>query len=302
MGNKPLRNPNTYKTYKDDSNGFINFGLCEMQGWRSTMVTKTNKIQEDASISKLDYNGLFHLFAVFDGHGGQLVAKFVADNYIDILTNLDNFKNDNIEQAMIEVNLKLDELLKNKQVNEILIKKIPKGNGNDLAVNSNHIDLGNLLDNSKEIDISPISVFNKENINLGSPLPTKKERLNFSSEGIHEIDPYSEMIDIDHSKIAANTGTTANIILIKNNIMYFSNIGDSISVMYKNGKAERINLEHKTFLTSESTRIANAGKKIVGDRIEGRINLSRAIGTYIIYIYINYILNFYPIHIYNPLR
>ena len=31
-------------------------------------------------------------------------------------------------------------------------------------------------------------------------------------------------------------GTTANIILIKNNTLYLANVGDSLSVMYKNNK------------------------------------------------------------------
>ena len=312
MGNTPLRHPNTKKTHKDESNGFITYGLCEMQGWRSTMVTFFLSIpnQEDANISVLDHNQLFHIFGVFDGHGGQLIAKFVANNYIEILTNLESFKNNNIEQAMIEVNLKIDQILKYKKVNEILIKKFPNHesksiplidmtNANSYNKNNNQNQTGSnsemfflSSDDKKDKDKIVISgIFSKDkenkdhknsmyNLESNSISPQlRKEKLNFDDD-FQEIDLNSEMIDMDMSKIAFNTGTTANVVLIMNNIMYFSNIGDSIAVIFKNGKAERINNEHKTILPSESMRIISAGKKIIGDRIEGRINLSRAIGNY----------------------
>lgn len=364
----------------------------------------------------LDYNNSFHLFAVFDGHGGQLIAKFVANNYLNVLTNLESFKNGNIEQAIIEVNLKLDEILKYKQVNDLLIKQMPKSNELQNIQNLQSLSIHNMpiiptvavtstsenkldkrnssmpniaitdtiispltkqnsITNNKDIrdnrdsketkdpkeckeikeikeskdikdkkeirdnkdyketkdiketretkdnnqnnqnnqnkdnkDTKEINNKNKEykdnkenkdykdrkniqnNTNYQfinqqniiqntSHSPIKNEKINCLEEGMIELDLNSETIDLDQSKIASNTGTTANIVLIKNNIMYFSNIGDSICLMYKNGKAQRINDEHKTALPSESTRITNAGKKIIIDRIEGRINLSRAIGN-----------------------
>jgi len=42
MGNTTIRTPNTIKTLSDDTNGIINFGKCEMQGWRNTMVIIMN--------------------------------------------------------------------------------------------------------------------------------------------------------------------------------------------------------------------------------------------------------------------
>ena len=74
------------------------------------------------------------------------------------------------------------------------------------------------------------------------------------------------------------TGTTANVVLIKNEYFYVSNAGDCLSVLYKNGKAIRLNTEHKVTNFQEKNRIINSGTKIINDRIDGKLNLSRAIG------------------------
>lgn len=80
--------------------------------------------------------------------------------------------------------------------------------------------------------------------------------------------------------VAGNMGTTANILMMKNNYIYLANVGDSLTVIYKNGQAIRLNQEHKTTLPSEYTRINKSGSKIMNNRIEGRLNLTRAIGIY----------------------
>jgi len=38
MGTAEVRSPNTEKICQDDYNENIKYGLCEMQGWRGSMV------------------------------------------------------------------------------------------------------------------------------------------------------------------------------------------------------------------------------------------------------------------------
>ena len=73
-------------------------------------------------------------------------------------------------------------------------------------------------------------------------------------------------------------GTTANIMLIKNNVIYIANVGDSLSVMYKNKKAYNLNREHQTIIETEKDRVLKSGASIEGYRINGMLNLTRAIG------------------------
>ena len=73
-------------------------------------------------------------------------------------------------------------------------------------------------------------------------------------------------------------GTTANIMLIKNNVIYIANVGDSLSVMYKDKKAFNLNREHQIVIESEKDRVIKSGATVQGYRINGMLNLTRAIG------------------------
>ena len=76
----------------------------------------------------------------------------------------------------------------------------------------------------------------------------------------------------------SNAGCTANVILIKDKKIYIANAGDSRSLLYKNGKVTKLSEDHKPDMEVEKTRITNAGGFIIDGRVNGNLNLSRAIG------------------------
>lgn len=91
----------------------------------------------------------------------------------------------------------------------------------------------------------------------------------------------SEIKDIvrNNFQVAKEMWTPANVLFLTNNHLYISNVGDSLSVIYKNGKAIKLNREHKATLISEYKRIRKSGVHIYNNRIEGKLNLTRAIGN-----------------------
>lgn len=76
----------------------------------------------------------------------------------------------------------------------------------------------------------------------------------------------------------SNAGCTANVILIKDKKIYIANAGDSRSLLYKGGKVTRLSEDHKPDNEIERQRISNAGGFIIDGRVNGNLNLSRAIG------------------------
>ena len=89
----------------------------------------------------------------------------------------------------------------------------------------------------------------------------------------------SENKEINMDNFIANEmGTTANIMLIKDGYIYIANVGDSLSVMYKNGKAYNLNKEHQIIIETEKDRVIKSGATISGYRINGMLNLTRALG------------------------
>lgn len=73
-------------------------------------------------------------------------------------------------------------------------------------------------------------------------------------------------------------GCTANVILIKKGNLYIANAGDSRAVLAKGDKAIELSIDHKPEMESERSRIVKAGGTVEEGRVDGNLNLSRALG------------------------
>ena len=98
-----LSKPNLTKDSHDGENDYLKYGVSAMQGWRINM--------EDAHITNLELQDNVALFAVFDGHGGQEVAKFCGKYFGIELQKNENFIQKNYKEALEETFLKMDQLL-----------------------------------------------------------------------------------------------------------------------------------------------------------------------------------------------
>ncbi|XP_068629424.1 protein phosphatase 1G isoform X2 [Battus philenor] len=78
-----------------------------------------------------------------------------------------------------------------------------------------------------------------------------------------------------------DSGCTAIVALLKGNELYVANAGDSRCIICREGKAIDMSIDHKPEDTPELERITKAGGKVSYDgRINGGLNLSRAIGDH----------------------
>lgn len=79
----------------------------------------------------------------------------------------------------------------------------------------------------------------------------------------------------------SDSGTTAVVALIRGKQLIVANAGDSRCVVSENGKAVDMSYDHKPEDEVELARIKNAGGKVTMDgRVNGGLNLSRAIGDH----------------------
>ena len=331
MGNEAnnVNQANTEKATYDKTTSNMKIGVCEMQGWRNTM--------EDAAIVLPNYEKNTSLFGILDGHGGSIISEFVSVNFKNVLIRLDSYKNAEYEKALTETFLIMDELLKNRKINNFIYtthnskekqKEYHKEEGGlngeknivKLRFESgayefdlNKIDLNidgedtstNIYEYKSNRSITPKNDDERNNIKIEdiffekggkqnaslNTLPlfedvyiTNKYELNFNNHknGMELTKTNSSCstsikLSLDNL-VASEMGTTANIMLIKNSTIYIANVGDSLSVMYKHKKAYNLNKEHQTIIESEKERVLKSGAKIVGYRINGMLNLTRAIG------------------------
>jgi serine/threonine protein phosphatase PrpC len=121
-----LSKPDTEKTREKGVGRNLKYWACSMRGWRITM--------EDTSLINTEYDENTSLFCVFDGHGGNEVARFCENNFAKELKQNRNYQMKNYKRALIESFLKMDEMLRSESGKAELYKY--KGNSVDTNVYS----------------------------------------------------------------------------------------------------------------------------------------------------------------------
>lgn len=107
-----LSKPNLVKDSHSGENETLRYGVSAMQGWRMNM--------EDAHITNLKIAEGISLFAVFDGHGGQEVAKFCGKYFTAELLKNENFSKANYKTALEETFIKMDSILMGENALDLL--------------------------------------------------------------------------------------------------------------------------------------------------------------------------------------
>lgn len=87
-------------------------------------------------------------------------------------------------------------------------------------------------------------------------------------------------VDTTREEPGKDSGTTAVVALLHNYNLFVANAGDSRCVMCRNGAAYDMSDDHKPEDPEELSRIKTAGGYVVGGRVNGGLNLSRAIGDH----------------------
>ena len=107
-----LSKPNIVKDSHSGESETLRYAVSAMQGWRMNM--------EDAHIILPKLNENTSLFAVFDGHGGQEVAKFCEKYFPIELVKNEKFKQENYKEALEETFLQMDIMLLSENSSDLL--------------------------------------------------------------------------------------------------------------------------------------------------------------------------------------
>lgn len=117
-----LSTPVTEKVGEEGANEIVSYGCCAMQGWRKTMedahlavLDLHKRLEEDAQeacgIAGGENEEKWHLFGVFDGHGGAEVAMFCKKHLSSSILTTSEIRERDFEGALTRAFLSLDEML-----------------------------------------------------------------------------------------------------------------------------------------------------------------------------------------------
>jgi len=196
---------------------------------------------EDAHAAILDLDDKTSFFGVYDGHGGKVVAKFCAKYLHQQVISNEAYKTGDVETSLRRAFFRMDDMMQGQR------------GWRELAV------LGDKMNKFSGM----IEGF------IWSPR---------SGDTNNQPDSWP-LEDGPHSDFTGPTsGCTACVALIKDKKLFVANAGDSRCVISRKSQAYNLSKDHKPDLEVEKERILKAGGFIHAGRINGSLNLTRAIG------------------------
>ncbi|KAG9157541.1 hypothetical protein Leryth_023965 [Lithospermum erythrorhizon] len=193
---------------------------------------------EDAHAAYPDQDSSTSFFGVYDGHGGKAVARFCAKYLHQELVKQEAYLARDLSIALQKAFLRMDEIMCGKRGQRELEK----------------------LEEEEE------QVSEKEGL--------------ISSLESGEAEPGNDDWSSDHGSPSdgPTSGSTACVAIIRHNQLIVANAGDSRCVLSRKGHAYPMSEDHKPNKESEKERITEAGGYVHIGRVNGSLNLARAIG------------------------
>jgi len=112
--------------------------------------------------------------------------------------------------------------------------------------------------------------------------PAKSPLMKLFSDSMAQrsLDEGNEAKPVEDELALDSIGCTANVILVDygNKKIYVANAGDSRCVMGHSNKCTALSFDHKPENEVEIDRIKKSGSEIIEGRVDGNLNLTRALG------------------------
>lgn len=282
-----MARPVTETSTSCGQNSNVEYGCVEMQGWRKTM--------EDTHFATKNFcnNENLSFFAVYDGHGGSEVSRWLSVHMHRMVESFYRTSNGRIDEALTKAFLSVDDNLDTwcrdseddtdeldgecllKQLREIKETRMFELCDSRSTSGGSSSDFG-ILDNRPSCaQRGRPSMRPSLSMSPASPVPVSEKkglRPSLSEELIH-CGNYSF-----GREYGWDVGSTACAAVVSKDKVYVANVGDSRCVLSKNGEAVDLSVDHKPNTPRERARIVAAGLDVEHGRVNGALGLSRALG------------------------
>uniref|UniRef100_A0AAQ5Y7S1 Protein phosphatase 1G n=1 Tax=Amphiprion ocellaris TaxID=80972 RepID=A0AAQ5Y7S1_AMPOC len=308
-----LSQPNTTKTSSDGGNSSMSYGFSAMQGWRVSMEDAHNCIPEFD-----EETAMFSVYDGHGGEEVALYcSKYLPDIIKEQKTYKDGKLQKALEDAFLAIDSRMttEEVIKElvqiagRPTEEPPAEKVSEEDDLDTeeaallheeatmtieellvryGQNRNAVKHAAFpLNNFVSIVIIALSFFCQDGSEEEEGDSSELEEEEDTEEGEEDSEDEEEEEEMclpgmdGKEEPGSDSGTTAVVALIRGKQLIVANAGDSRCVVSERGKAVDMSYDHKPEDEVELARIKNAGGKVTMDgRVNGGLNLSRAIGDH----------------------
>jgi len=236
----------------------LRYAVSEMQGWRSHMEddhvlnAKLASNRHEETLLK-DH----HLFAVFDGHGGDFASKFCGKQLVPVLTS----------QPDWQAYLALSSDRKRESVRGLTLLKS--------ALTATFLQLDSMLMEAQtKIRQNQLSKLECDMCSLHLGRQDMDERaMNFDRQLISTF-PAGVLLE--------RSGSTGVVVLITTSHIICANAGDSRAILSKTTEANVLPLsfDHKPSKDVEVSRVERDGGFVRAGRVDGDLAVARSFGDF----------------------
>jgi len=252
--------------HEGDASGKLRYAVSEMQGWRSHMEDE-HALNPNLASNRQQAMLLkdHHLFAVFDGHGGDFASKFCGEHFVPTLTAQRNW------QAYLTLSSE-----GNQSRDTVKGLRLLKS-----ALTSTFLELDDkLIEAERKIRLGQLSKLESLVYSLGGDIghaifqcgtQDHDKIMNFDRK-ISQTMPTA--IPLERS------GSTCVVVLVTPSHIICANAGDSRAILSKKDEVLPLSFDHKPSNDVELTRIENDGGFVRDGRVDGDLALSRSFGDF----------------------
>jgi len=251
-------------------NSLLRYAVSEMQGWRSHMEDK-HALNPQLSTNRQQAHLLkdHHLFAVFDGHGGDFASHYCGEHFVSTLTSQKDWL----------------AYLRLSNENPLL-----GGRPRDSVAGLSLLKSA-LTSTFHELDSKLMAAQRK--IRLGQL--SQLESIVYSLGGTVEHDVFQEGT-ADHERVMSfdrqmpasmpagvpleRSGSTGVVVLVTPYHILCANAGDSRAILSRKNEVLPLSFDHKPTNDVEVTRVENDGGFVRAGRVDGDLAVARSFGDF----------------------
>eukprot|EP00794_Sanderia_malayensis_P019844 gene19844-21786_t len=275
-----LDKPKREKVLDSGEGNGLRFAVSAMQGWRVDMEdSHSMKVNLAPRLSDCSY------FAVFDGHAGDFVSKYAAENLFDvILSNLEGKSSYQIEEAKPSTPA-VDETCQASKTSSDTSQNTPE-NKTEEAISITSGSHNSITANEKQNSaIAPVvGAETEQKLRNNTDMKHLATDLDYfktcTRRGFLELD--KQLTELPRFKLGdERSGSTAVAVFVTATHIIFANCGDSRALLSRSGgQVAFATMDHKPYNELEKQRIEKAGGSVIIQRVNGSLAVSRALGDF----------------------